>query len=52
MVDLVKRVVRIVRILENDLHVTPKCATLPWHTLEDGIQQHENGDGTVRREEL
>ena len=32
--------------------VRVKCATLAWHTLEDGIQQHEHGDGTVRREEL
>jgi nitrogen fixation NifU-like protein len=28
-----------------------KCATLAWHTLADGIAQHENGDGAVRRDE-
>ena len=28
-----------------------KCATLAWHTLADGIAQHEQGDGVVRREE-
>jgi nitrogen fixation NifU-like protein len=32
--------------------VRVKCATLPWHTLEDGIEQHEKGDGVVRREEI
>jgi nitrogen fixation NifU-like protein len=31
--------------------VRVKCATLPWHTLEDGLDQHEKGDGAVRREE-
>lgn len=31
--------------------VRVKCATLPWHTLADGIAQHERGDGEVRREE-
>ena len=31
--------------------VRVKCATLPWHTLADGIAQHERGDGVVRREE-
>ncbi|MEX2245070.1 MAG: SUF system NifU family Fe-S cluster assembly protein [Dehalococcoidia bacterium] len=31
--------------------VRVKCATLPWHTLEDGIAQHERGDGMVHREE-
>jgi nitrogen fixation NifU-like protein len=31
--------------------VRVKCATLAWHTLADGIEQHEKGDGTVRREE-
>jgi nitrogen fixation NifU-like protein len=31
--------------------VRVKCATLPWRTLEDGIAQHERGDGTVRIEE-
>ena len=32
--------------------VRVKCATLPWHTLADGIEQHQKGDGVVRREEL
>jgi hypothetical protein len=32
--------------------VRVKCATLGWHTLADGLEQHENGDGAVRREEL
>lgn len=31
--------------------VRVKCATLPWHTLADGIAQHERGNGEVRREE-
>ena len=31
--------------------VRVKCATLAWHTLADGIEQHEKGDGAVRREE-
>jgi nitrogen fixation NifU-like protein len=31
--------------------VRVKCATLPWHTLADGIAQHERGDGTVTHEE-
>ncbi|HZP56643.1 MAG TPA: SUF system NifU family Fe-S cluster assembly protein [Dehalococcoidia bacterium] len=31
--------------------VRVKCATLPWHTLADGIAQHERGDGAVSREE-
>jgi nitrogen fixation NifU-like protein len=31
--------------------VRVKCATLAWHTLADGIAQHEKGDGDVRREE-
>jgi nitrogen fixation NifU-like protein len=31
--------------------VRVKCATLAWHTLADGIAQHERGDGAVRREE-
>lgn len=31
--------------------VRVKCATLAWHTLADGIAQHEKGDGVVRREE-
>jgi nitrogen fixation NifU-like protein len=32
--------------------VRVKCATLGWHTLADGIEQHRKGDGVVRREEL
>ena len=32
--------------------VRVKCATLGWHTLADGLEQHDNGDGAVRREEL
>lgn len=31
--------------------VRVKCATLAWHTLADGIAQHEQGGGVVRREE-
>jgi nitrogen fixation NifU-like protein len=31
--------------------VRVKCATLAWHTLEDGLEQHEKGDGVVKREE-
>jgi nitrogen fixation NifU-like protein len=31
--------------------VRVKCATLAWHTLADGIEQHEKGDGVVRRDE-
>jgi nitrogen fixation NifU-like protein len=31
--------------------VRVKCATLAWHTLEDGLEQHEKGDGVVTREE-
>ncbi len=31
--------------------VRVKCATLAWHTLEDGIQQLERGGGSVAREE-
>ncbi len=31
--------------------VRVKCATLAWHTLADGIEQHEKGDGVVRHEE-
>jgi nitrogen fixation NifU-like protein len=32
--------------------VRVKCATLAWHTLGDGIDQHEKGDGkTVHHEE-
>ena len=32
--------------------VRVKCATLAWHTLNEGIDQHENGDGAVRIEEM
>ena len=32
--------------------VRVKCATLGWHTLADGLEQHEQGDGAVRHEEL
>ncbi|MHB8376570.1 MAG: Fe-S cluster assembly sulfur transfer protein SufU [Dehalococcoidia bacterium] len=32
--------------------VRVKCATLAWHTLEDGIRQHEQGDGAVQHEEM
>ena len=32
--------------------VRVKCATLAWHTLGEGLDQHEKGDGTVRVEEL
>ena len=31
--------------------VRVKCATLAWHTLADGIAQHEKGDGVVTHEE-
>ena len=31
--------------------VRVKCATLAWHTLGDGIEQHEKGGGVVRHEE-
>jgi nitrogen fixation NifU-like protein len=31
--------------------VRVKCATLGWHTLEEGIKQHEQGDGAARIEE-
>jgi nitrogen fixation NifU-like protein len=31
--------------------VRVKCATLAWHTLADGIAQHERGDGVVTHEE-
>jgi len=31
--------------------VRVKCATLAWHTLEDGIKQHEQGNGVVKHEE-
>jgi nitrogen fixation NifU-like protein len=32
--------------------VRVKCATLAWHTLGEGIEQHEKGDGNVRIEEM
>jgi nitrogen fixation NifU-like protein len=31
--------------------VRVKCATLAWHTLADGIEQHEKGGAAARREE-
>jgi len=31
--------------------VRVKCATLAWHTLADGIEQHEKGGAAVRHEE-
>lgn len=31
--------------------VRVKCATLAWHTLADGIEQHEKGGSVARREE-
>ncbi len=31
--------------------VRVKCATLAWHTLEDGLKQREDGGGAVRHEE-
>lgn len=31
--------------------VRVKCATLPWHTLEDGLKQREQGGHAVRHEE-
>ncbi len=31
--------------------VRVKCATLAWHTLEDGLKQREAGGRTVRHEE-
>lgn len=31
--------------------VRVKCATLAWHTLGEGLDQHERGDGAVRHEE-
>ena len=31
--------------------VRVKCATLPWHTLEDGLKQREAGGHAVRHEE-
>jgi nitrogen fixation NifU-like protein len=32
--------------------VRVKCATLGWHTLAEGIDQHQKGDGSVRIEEI
>lgn len=32
--------------------VRVKCATLAWHTLGEGIEQHQKGDGAVRVEEM
>ena len=32
--------------------VRVKCATLAWHTLEDGIEQHEAGGHRAAHEEL
>ena len=31
--------------------VRVKCATLAWHTLEDGLKQREAGGGVARHEE-
>jgi nitrogen fixation NifU-like protein len=31
--------------------VRVKCATLAWHTLADGIEQHEKGGAAARHEE-
>jgi len=31
--------------------VRVKCATLAWHTLTEGLDQHERGDGVARVEE-
>ena len=31
--------------------VRVKCATLAWHTLEDGLKQRKNGGHVVRHEE-
>ena len=31
--------------------VRVKCATLPWHTLEDGLKQRENDGARVARHE-
>ena len=30
--------------------VRVKCATLAWHTLADGIEQHEQGDDGAHEE--
>ena len=32
--------------------VRVKCATLAWHTLNEGIEQHEKGAGVAHVEEL
>jgi nitrogen fixation protein NifU and related proteins len=32
--------------------VRVKCATLAWHTLEEGIDRHEKGEHSVRIEEI
>jgi nitrogen fixation NifU-like protein len=32
--------------------VRVKCATLAWHTLNEGIDQHEKGDAVARIEEM
>ena len=32
--------------------VRVKCATLAWHTLEEGIDKHEKGEHSVRIEEM
>ena len=32
--------------------VRVKCATLAWHTLGEGLDQHAKGDGAVRIEEM
>lgn len=34
------------------LAVRVKCATLPWHTLEDGLDQREAGGHATRHEEV
>jgi nitrogen fixation NifU-like protein len=32
--------------------VRVKCATLAWHTLNEGIERHENGDHEARVDEM
>jgi len=32
--------------------VRVKCATLAWHTLHEGIEQHAKGNGAARIEEM
>jgi nitrogen fixation NifU-like protein len=32
--------------------VRVKCATLAWHTLNEGIERHESGDHEARIEEM